>query len=140
MSLHGVGLALENKPNKIFVFPDITLKPGEFVLVYCDKGASSSLTGEQHAPFTLGGSGSELFLFDAGQNLLDRTQVPALNTDEAWCRVDGDTWIRTNAPTPGARNSRSVNRAQRDGDVCLSEAMASNACAFFDEDGDAPDY
>ena len=51
VSLHGLGLARDDKVNKVFVFPDIALEPGGFALVYCDGAASATLAGELHAPF-----------------------------------------------------------------------------------------
>ena len=143
VSLHGVGLARGDKVNKIFVFPDVALGAGEFMLVYADGRASASLSGEMHAPYRLPSSGgATLFLFDPAQNLLDRVEPPAMNADESWCRMDDGSWAVSVQATPGARNDVIADRAMAvyAGDLEISEVMTDNRTAFPDENGVCGDY
>ncbi|MDO4866981.1 MAG: lamin tail domain-containing protein [Clostridia bacterium] len=143
VSLHGVCLAKDTRFNKTFVFPDITLQPGEFALVYADGRASASPAGELHAAFGLpAAGGTELYLFDAAQQLLDATRVPGMAADESWCRDADGEWQVSATATPGAANRFADQRGLdvQDGEVELSEIMSANVTAFPDEDGAYHDY
>ncbi len=143
VSLHGVGLARGDKPNKEFVFPDIALGAGEFALVYADGRDKASLTGAQHAPYSLPSSGGvTLYLFDAAQNLLDSVEPPAMNADESYCHGADGAWSVSLRATPGAKNDVVLDRGMSvyDGDVVISEVMDNNCTAFPDENGDCGDY
>ena len=143
VSLHGVGLARDDKVNKIFVFPDIRLGAGEFVLVYADDKARATLSGDLHAPFRLPSAGGvTLYLFDASQNLLDSVEAPGMAADESYCRAQDGSWSVSVQATPGARNDVIADRALavHEGDVVISEAMSDNRTVFPDEDGVCGDY
>ena len=143
VSLHGLGLARDDKVNKVFVFPDIALEPGGFALVYCDGAASATLAGELHAPFGLASAGGQtLVLFDNAQNVLDRVEVPRMEADESYCRGADGEWRISVQATPGAANDVVAERGLNivPGDVEISEAAADNRTVFPDEDGLYADY
>ncbi|MBR1822143.1 MAG: lamin tail domain-containing protein, partial [Clostridia bacterium] len=141
VSLRGVCLARDEKFNKTFVFPDMTLEAGGFALVLADGKASTA--SELHAAFSLpAAGGSELYLFDAAQRLLDGTTAPRTEADASWCRDEGGEWTVSEIATPGAANRVAAERnAQvKGGDVELSELMSANTVIFPDEDGVCGDY
>ena len=143
VSLHGLGLARDDKVNKIFVFPDIALGAGEYVLVYADGTARAGLTGELHAPFGLSSAGGQtLYLFDNAQNILDSVEVPRMEADESYCRGADGSWSISVQATPGAANDVVAQRGLnvKAGDVEISEAAADNRTVFPDENGECGDY
>ena len=143
VSLHGLGLARDDKVNKIFVFPDIALGAGEFILVYADDTVRADLTGELHAPFGLASAGGQtLYLFDNAQNLLDSVTLPRMEADESYCRGENGDWSVSVQATPGTANDLVADRALNvhPGDVEISEAAADNRSVFPDEDGLYSDY
>ena len=143
VSLHGIGLARDDKVNKVFVFPDVSLGAGEFLLVYADGTARAGLTGELHAPFRLPSAGGQkLYLFDNAQNILDSVEVPRMESDESYCRGADGAWSVSVQATPGAANDVVAARGLnvKAGDVEISEAAADNRTVFPDEIGECGDY
>lgn len=104
------GLHLTNtlaKPT-LWVLPERTLAPGEYLVVWCDGEPGE---GPLHANFTLAPAGGTLALFGAletGNALLDSISYPAQTVDIAWGRVTtgnaGAIW-RECWPSPGGPNS-----------------------------------
>ena len=141
--LRGVCITRDSKLNKTFVFPDVTLAPGELILVYASGSGNGLRNGHCHAPFKLRKSGgSTLFLYDERQVLLDSVEVPAMQVDESLCRDEEGNWTVTARATPGKPNEIVEEHALdvREGDVAISEVMTRNVALFPDEDGDYPDY
>ncbi len=90
-----------------WVFPEIELAPGDFLLVWCDNDETD---GPLHASFKLGASGEEIGLFDRienGNGLIDSYTFGAQTTDISEGRqIDGGLpWIFFASPTPGASNN-----------------------------------
>ena len=140
VNLHGACLVRDDRINKTFVFPDMTLPAGGFALVFCD-GRSAS--GELHAAFKLPKSGgSTLTLLDAAQNVLDSVETTVTEADESLCLNDRGEWEISARPTPGEANRVVADRAQtvRSGELALNEAVISNRALFPDENGEYHDY
>ncbi len=93
----------ESEPMK-WRFGSATLNPGEFLLVYCDKGAQAGAE-ELHASFGISAAGETLLLHDASGALLDRVDVPELKDDWSYARGGDGLFAATNAPTPGKANT-----------------------------------
>jgi len=90
-----------------FAFPDITLNPGAFLLVWADGQPSQ---GPLHTAYKLNKNGEEIGLFDnaaSGFRLLDAIVFGLQATDVSYGRItDGaNEWKPFNFPTPGATNS-----------------------------------
>lgn len=84
-----------------YQFPDITLAPGEFYIVYC---SGDSSLGANHAPFKLSSSGETVYLASDG-NLTDALCVPSdLKSDESFGRY-GNRPMYLQDVTPGKANS-----------------------------------
>lgn len=83
------------------VFPDISLAPGERLLVYADKkGGMDAL----HANFALS-EGESVFLYDADGFLADCVPCGALGADVSLCLDDDGQYSPSLYPTPGQENS-----------------------------------
>jgi len=95
---------LEN-PTK-FAFPDITLQPGEFLIIWCDGQPDQ---GPLHADYKLDAEGEEIGIFDSestGYFLLDSVTFGPQQTDISIGREhDGQLpWVAFMYPTPGYSN------------------------------------
>ena len=143
INLRGVCITRDARLNKTFAFPDYVLPPHGYTLVFASGSGVSNRNGDFHAPFRLRKSGgSTLYLYDAGQVLLDSVEVPAMQVDEALCRNGEGEWVVTARPTPGEVNEIVEEHMQdvREGDVSINEVMIRNLAVFPDEDGDFDDY
>lgn len=140
VNLHGACLIRDDRVNKTFVFPDVTLPAEGFILVYCDEKTAA---GELHAPFRLPKSGNTtLTLLDSAQNMLDSVTLDATEADESQCRNAQGEWVTSAQATPGEANSVVADRSQsvQSGEARLNEAMTDNRALFPDENGEYHDY
>ena len=90
--------------------PDITLAPGEHLLIYCDGAERNAPGGEVHAPFRIDADGAALALYDADGALADAVDVPALTANEVYRRDEATgTWQVSGEYTPGLANTREMH-------------------------------
>lgn len=117
--LSGYALTNNVKDLRKFVFPDVVLGAGEYLVVYaCDKpadaGSEALATG-----FNISRSGEILFLSDAYAGLVQQLEVPELYSDVSYARSASGTYGYTCASTPGAAND--------DAAICASISELLNA-------------
>ena len=144
VSLKGYLLARNAKAGSVFQFPDLTLEPGGFALVYCDGELQQQAGAEFHAPFRLSSGGDVLMLFNEAKVAVDTVNIPALNANSALIRVERDDWEVTDQPTPGLANTPANYAAMHtlagNSPVRLAEIVASNTRFRPDESGAFQDY
>nr|MEE4267721.1 CotH kinase family protein [Candidatus Krumholzibacteria bacterium] len=102
IALGGLGLTDHFEGSPDFVFPDVTLAPGEYVIVWADEDTDQ---GDLHAPFKLDADGEDVYLTDGGV-IIDQVTFPALAADASWGRwADGTgEWTLLSVATPGLEN------------------------------------
>lgn len=84
-----------------YTFPDVTLQPGEFYVVYC---SSKTSLGKDHADFNISSSGERLYLSKNG-TLTDTIEVPSdLKYNESYGR-DGHVPVYLSNVTIGSENT-----------------------------------
>ncbi len=141
ISLKGYGLSDNLREPHKWVFPDVVIPAGGYIVVYCDNSAAGTeeplCTG-----FGLSRSGETLFLSDAYYNLLTQLVLPELKSDVSYARKDDGGYGYCAAPTPGAKNATPVSDsldelvyAAGPGDLVLSEVLPNNETAFCSSDG-----
>lgn len=119
-----------------YVFPSVTLNPGEYVVVWADESPDQ---GDYHAPFKLDADGEEVFLIDEGV-IIDQVTYPGLGTDVSYGRYpDGaDAWQLLSLATPGTEN---LNPEEPETVVLyINEFLASNDTGLQDESGEYEDW
>ncbi len=120
-------------------FPDTTIGPGEYLLVWCD---GEYREGPLHASFKLDSDGEQLGFFAAtGDQVyyIDTLSFGPQSTDTAQGRYpDGGAWRMMDFPTPGARNISGLSRWR--GKLFINEFQASNQSTVRDEAGDYDDW
>jgi len=105
-----------DNPDK-WLFPDITLQPGEFIIVWADEDQGQ---GPLHTNFKLNAAGEYLGLFDSQSTAffpLDTITYGEQNPDMVFGRfLDGGLpWMYLNTPTPGSTNeTNSVDMSEID--------------------------
>lgn len=144
VNLSGYSLSKTADSTGVFTFPDMTLGAGECILLYADGKLSETVEAEMHVPFRLSSSGDTLMLFNAGGTAIDTVNIPSLNRDQSYIRVDGTHWQQSDMPTPGAANTEENYLAmqQKSGDspVIINEIMAVNRATYAAQDGLYYDY
>ena len=101
ISLAGYGLTDKGSDPSRYLFPEVTLQPGECYVVYCSDNAA---LGADHAPFKVSADGETLFLSKDGI-LTDALTVPGdLQENESFGR-EGNLPVYLEKPTFGQKNA-----------------------------------
>ena len=103
INLSGYGLSDKaTKPSR-WRFPDATIQPGEYIVVYAS-GLDKTLDGEMHADFRLASEGESVYLYNTSRQVLDTVTYDNLKTDQSYQRQADGTWSVSTSPTPGKAN------------------------------------
>ncbi len=113
VSLAGYGLTDNPAVPFKWTFPDITIAPGEFRLVWAsgkDRRPDAPASGEGsplHANFSIRAAGEPLQLTDPLGNVVDFVDATPVPRDISFGRslTDPDVWLFFDQPTPGAANT-----------------------------------
>lgn len=106
VSLKGWGLSDRmNRPRK-WQFPDKTLDPGEYILVFASGYSESPVkSGALHAPFRLSSGGEMIALAMPDGKIVDKLVVPRLELNNSYGRdFDHGGLFYYEQPTPGEKN------------------------------------
>lgn len=106
VSLMGFGLSDDYDNPFRWVFPDTTIQPGEFFLIWAS-GKNRAVPGrELHTNFSIAGDGEEIILTRPDGELVDELQPTPIPRDISYGRKPdgGDDWFFFEEPTPGAPN------------------------------------
>lgn len=141
------GWSLMDDPGKLdpFTFPDFTLEPGQYVVIYASGNLQTS--GDFHTPFRLSASGDRVLLFDSEGRAVETINLPALDTNQVYMRVaDSGEWAISTMYTPGMANTEENYRALTDttpvsdSSLVINEVMADNASYLPDANGAYHDW
>lgn len=127
------------EPGK-FVFPDVHLDPGEYILVFA---AGKKSEQRMYADFALKSAGESVVLFTPSGGVTDSVVYDAVNADESVIRdfETGDISV-TNTITPGYPNTEAGYQAFMDSLRARTEALVINEISnknfsvLRDEDGE----
>jgi hypothetical protein len=94
------------QPQK-WIFPTISLSPGEYLFVWASEKDRKS--NELHTNFKLQKSGEYIGLYSASSTLIDEIQFGEQEEDASLARLPNGngTFVKTNQPTPGFSNNSS---------------------------------
>jgi hypothetical protein len=115
-SVRLLGWSLTDNPNDpgLWTFPDITLTPGQYLVVYASERNRKTLGGTNrlHTSFALNPNGEYLALFNAEspRRVMSEfnPQFPEQRNDYSYGLIGSNTWRYFNPPTPGAANGSST--------------------------------
>ncbi len=106
INLGNYGLSDRIEHPRKWRFPDVTLLPGQYLLVYCDGLGKVGSSGDLHTNFKLSSAGETLAFCDPSGRILDKLAVPQLLPDLSYGRTPGQDGLFYYAqPTPGDPNS-----------------------------------
>ena len=110
VDLTGCALSDDDVNQRKWVFPQVTLQPGEYLLVFAsDKDRREG--GELHANFKLSASGEAIRLYDPRGNVLSWAEYDALAPDASLSRLPDGSLTTALRPTPGFENTEAGARA-----------------------------
>jgi hypothetical protein len=136
ISLSGLALTDDLSNPAAFLFPDVTIQPGEYLLVWADDEPEE---GSYHAAFKLSADGEDVYLLESGV-IVDETTYGALGSDISWGRWPDGTgdWQVLGEATPGEENQN----PEEPEDVILyvNEFLALNDGVNQDEAGEYEDW
>lgn len=134
INLKGYGLSDKSGKPMLWTFPDVTIEPGAYLIVYA---SSKSRTGAQlHTNFSLGSEKSEVLLSNAQGQILDLVYYDLIPQDSTYGRDETGGWRVFAQGTPGYANTQqsmavfeqSLSARNTTG-LFLEEALASNTNA-----------
>ncbi len=140
------GYALSKDRGDLFQwrFPQLSLNPGQSLLVFCSgKNRKDSSVG-LHTSFKINRSSDQLFLLNPRGEILDFVQISNVSPDVSLARVASSEWEFCEQPTPGYENSSAgyaeFLKDQPAPQLILSEVMSRNEDTLPDEDGNFHDW
>ena len=102
VNLKNYGLSDEDSGRVKWVFPDVTIKSKEHLIVFLSK----EIDGDLHANFSLKQEGEELVtLKKANGKVVDSVKTVKLNKNTTMARDNTGKWVVTEEITPGYENS-----------------------------------
>ena len=116
LSLDGLRLQCGDKSWEL---PDLTARPGAYLLLLCEEDTDFSIPSE----------GESLSLLSARGTLIDRAEIPALDSDTVWTPEGVSSW-----PSPGFENSPAGYEAFQCGRTVRSRAISE--AVVYDASGD----
>ncbi|MFC1528992.1 CotH kinase family protein [Candidatus Latescibacterota bacterium] len=125
------GYGLSDRPSNPYkwVFPDIVINPGQYLLVFASgKDLKDPETSYLHTNFKLNATGETLQLTDSSGNICDSVETGFILTDQSRGRQpDGSSnWVFFTEPTPCKSNTT-------EGKVFADSVEASLPSGFYDD-------
>lgn len=143
INLNGYMLTDNSSNMDKFIFPDFTLKPGEYFVVFAN-GVEKVDTENRiiHVPLSISTKGESLYLYNAKGKLLCRMNVLPLEDDRSFGIGEEEKLTIFDAPTPGAQNTgdavSAVAPEEEDlkGKVFINEYAPNSTETLMDDEGD----
>lgn len=107
INLSGFGLSDDDEEPFKWAFPDTTIQPGDFLLIWASDKDRATPGSELHTNYGVSAGGEAIFLTHSNGTLLDQSPEWALSEDISMGRQpDGNgDWFRFDEPTPRSANS-----------------------------------
>lgn len=140
-------ITLSDRSDKAkFIFPEHMLAPGESVIVFCDDSNQNQPGQAYHAKFKLSSTQDAVFLFNPAGYVIDSVEVPTLNTNESYVRMEDGQFEITSLYSPGYANTEDGHVAYlsrytiQANTLRINEIMAAPRTGLRDEDGELQDW
>ena len=106
VNLGGYGLSNNPKNPAKWVFPDISIEPGEYLLLYATGSADKAQKKNLKLNFCISSTGEALFFFDPNGKLIDKLSAGRMRSGQSYGRDGSDNRFYYAEPTPGAQNGK----------------------------------
>ena len=131
INLNGFGLSDDSSNAYKWVFPDTTIQPGEFMLVWASGKDRKNIGQPLHTSWSISSSGEDLLLTDSLGNQVDFVAAIELQANISYGRVPdgGNNWNYFLDVSPGSSNSSSNGFSE-----ILSPVEFSHQGGFYTND------
>ena len=106
VNLGGYGISNNPKNPAKWVFPDISIEPGEYLLLYATGSADKAQKKNLKLNFNISSTGEALFFFDPNGKLIDKLSAGRMRSGQSYGRDGSDNRFYYAEPTPGAQNGK----------------------------------
>lgn len=106
VSLAGYGISNNPKNPAKWVFPDISIEPGEYLLLYATGSADKAQKKNLKLNFCISSTGEALFFFGPNGKLIDKLSAGRMRSGQSYGRDGSDNRFYYAEPTPGAQNGK----------------------------------
>ena len=106
VNLGGYGISNNPKNPAKWVFPDISIEPGEYLLLYATGSADKAQKKNLKLNFCISSTGETLFFFDPNGKLIDKLSAGRMKSGQSYGRDGSDNRYYYADPTPGATNGK----------------------------------
>lgn len=106
VNLGGYGISNNPKNPAKWVFPDISIEPGEYLLLYATGSADKAQKKNLKLNFNISSTGEALFFFDPNGKLIDKLSAGRMRSGQSYGRDGSDNRYYYADPTPGAPNGK----------------------------------
>ena len=106
VSLAGYGISNNPKNPAKWVFPDISIEPGEYLLLYATGSSDKAQKKNLKLNFCISSTGEALFFFDPNGKLIDKLSAGRMRSGQSYGRDGSDNRFYYAEPTPGAQNGK----------------------------------
>lgn len=100
-----LGYSVAESISRKYTFPEVTIKPGEYIILYCCADSGTVLPDKLCTGFRLSKSGGNIILSSSGGGELQDLKVPALKPDISYGVTPGGSYAFFSSPTPGSANT-----------------------------------
>jgi hypothetical protein len=116
INLEGFGLSDDESIPHKWIFPERTIKPKEYIIIWASEKNRSEENEPLHTNFKLSSSGEVVILSDANENILNTSPKTVVSRDRSYGRsVDGTgSWTTFNTPTPKLSNTTIIFEQELD--------------------------
>lgn len=106
VSLAGWGISTNPKNPAKWVFPDISIEAGEYIVLFASSLNLNESKTNLHTNFTISVDGETVFLFDASGIMLDKLPAGAFKNNLSYGRNDAGEMNCYLTATPGSANGQ----------------------------------
>lgn len=140
-------VTLSDRPDKAkFIFPSHILESGQAVLVFCDNSNQNQPDRPYHAKFKLSSTRDAVYMFNPSGFVIDSVEVPTLNTNESYLRMEDGRFEISTLYSPGYANTEEghveylSHYTIEANTLRINEIMAAPRSGLRDEDGELSDW
>lgn len=141
INLKGYHLSDNEFDTKKWTFPDIEIKPKEYLIIYasgkdiCDKENKIC-----HTNFKLSSEGETITLSDKSNNIINKISYESMSNDTSF-GYTSRKYTLLNSPTPGKKNDNKMKYLKLSNkDIYINEYMSHNQRNNYDELGSYNDF
>lgn len=140
INLKGYHLSDSEYETNKWTFPNIEIKPKEYVLIYAS-GLDECNNNICHTNFKLSSKGEIITLSDKNNNILSKVIYPKLDKDISY-GYNGKEYVLFEKPTPGKKNSSEdvKTKISNKANIIINEYMTHNTRTNYDKYGNYYDW